>query len=593
MSIRRRPRYLGLNYAALGGAPSLLNTLSATSTAAFSVRKVRDAYSGSCLRVRRSSDDTEQDIGFSSGVLDIAALRTFVGTGSGYVKTWYNQAVGGSDAAQATAANQPAIVVEGNVVTYKDIPALYFHSGQWLDWSISITSTKIVSAAMLGSLSENAQTYSRLLVLFGAGTHDYNSPGTAALILRNVGTEALMGFRNGVGNLSTAAIAFGVPRTVFSIFDGTNHTLYLQNVAATPVASSADFVVSTGRIGSVSDAGTAKQLGWTAEVMLFSSALGSSDRAAIYASQTARFGYKPLIAAPNVPNVILDVDMDADRDDVGDLAVAVNAHRTGQINLIAATCCSSHDFSAAALKACLVWAGLDDIPVGAYKGIATTDESVYAEDMANSVPETTGLDRTDFSDATVVLRTALAGVADKSVTILTTGQLRNMMDLRVSSADGISALDGMALIRAKVRFLAMAAGGWGGGAGEYNITTDLTGATDVINDWPTLIVVQSTLTGTYEYDEAFYTGSTGPFNVGGGTRPAYSYPLFSWIIDATTASNKFTHAYADPSINGSGVTTYAATTPGRLCVLDITTDKSTATVNAEIDAILAAGSVAG
>ena len=40
-------------------AKPLLDRLTATPTAAFATWKLRAGYSGSCLRVRRSSDDTE------------------------------------------------------------------------------------------------------------------------------------------------------------------------------------------------------------------------------------------------------------------------------------------------------------------------------------------------------------------------------------------------------------------------------------------------------------------------------------------------------------------------------------------------------
>jgi hypothetical protein len=48
--------------------------------AAYSLRKVRSAYTGSAVRVRRSSDDGLQDIGFdANGDLDTTALLAFVG----------------------------------------------------------------------------------------------------------------------------------------------------------------------------------------------------------------------------------------------------------------------------------------------------------------------------------------------------------------------------------------------------------------------------------------------------------------------------------------------------------------------------------
>lgn len=48
-------------------------------------------YTGPCIRVRRSSDNTEQDINFSGGVVDTNAIASFVGSGTGYVMTWYDQ----------------------------------------------------------------------------------------------------------------------------------------------------------------------------------------------------------------------------------------------------------------------------------------------------------------------------------------------------------------------------------------------------------------------------------------------------------------------------------------------------------------------
>lgn len=48
-------------------------------TAAYSLRKAVSSYSGNAIRVRRSSDNTEQDIGFVSGILDTSSLASFAG----------------------------------------------------------------------------------------------------------------------------------------------------------------------------------------------------------------------------------------------------------------------------------------------------------------------------------------------------------------------------------------------------------------------------------------------------------------------------------------------------------------------------------
>ena len=96
--------------------PPVLDTVATVATAAYGTRKLRAAYAGAAMRVRRSGDGAEQDIGFTpAGVLDSAALLAFVGAGSGFVSKLYDQAGQGRDAVQATAAKQPKIVDAGTV----------------------------------------------------------------------------------------------------------------------------------------------------------------------------------------------------------------------------------------------------------------------------------------------------------------------------------------------------------------------------------------------------------------------------------------------------------------------------------------------
>ena len=85
--------------------------------AAFSLQKIKSDYSGSSIRVRRSSDNAEQDIGFTvANALDSAALLTFVSSGDGFVTTAYNQ-TGGTNFTQTTANSQPKIVSAGSLIT--------------------------------------------------------------------------------------------------------------------------------------------------------------------------------------------------------------------------------------------------------------------------------------------------------------------------------------------------------------------------------------------------------------------------------------------------------------------------------------------
>lgn len=94
--------------------------------AAYSVRLLRSTYTGSAIRVRRSSDNAESDIGFSSGNLDTSALTSFCGAGNGFVTTWYDQSGNSQNVTQSTAANQPQIVSGGSVLTENGKPSVNF-----------------------------------------------------------------------------------------------------------------------------------------------------------------------------------------------------------------------------------------------------------------------------------------------------------------------------------------------------------------------------------------------------------------------------------------------------------------------------------
>lgn len=82
---------------------------------AYSVRKISSTATN-CLRVRRSSDSTEQDIGFSGDAIDTASMESFCGVGDGFVVKWYDQA-GTNHLTMSTAANQPKIVSAGITMT--------------------------------------------------------------------------------------------------------------------------------------------------------------------------------------------------------------------------------------------------------------------------------------------------------------------------------------------------------------------------------------------------------------------------------------------------------------------------------------------
>jgi hypothetical protein len=88
----------------------------AAPAAAYSLRKLKSAYAGAAISLRRASDNAEQDInflgftGFTGAPLDIAAANAFCNATTCFVKGIYDQSGNGRDAFQFSAGAQPAFV---------------------------------------------------------------------------------------------------------------------------------------------------------------------------------------------------------------------------------------------------------------------------------------------------------------------------------------------------------------------------------------------------------------------------------------------------------------------------------------------------
>jgi len=184
---------------------------------AFGTTRLYLGYSGNAMRVRRSSDNAEQDIGFlSSGMLDTAALKTFVGAGDGRVTTLYDQ-MGGANFVQATAALQPHIVVSGDVQYIGSTPSLRFlwNSARMTNSSITYSAGQDRNI----TLSYKVDTLYNFFTALNAQNVNYGFHG---------GASALYWFDGSVRSFSPA-FTFTDPVTVFldsniAIANGTSTT---------------------------------------------------------------------------------------------------------------------------------------------------------------------------------------------------------------------------------------------------------------------------------------------------------------------------------------------------------------------------------
>jgi hypothetical protein len=159
-----------------------------SAAAAYSLRKLRTAYTGSAIRVRRT-DLQESDIGFTStGALDTVALLAFTGTGAlnnGFVTTWYDQSGNGRNATQTTALNQPQIVSSGSVILENAKPCLKFDGS---DDTLRMTGTMPLierSFSFVGKQNVTQQDAGIISFRPIGGLNDFRSPDTFCFTTTN------------------------------------------------------------------------------------------------------------------------------------------------------------------------------------------------------------------------------------------------------------------------------------------------------------------------------------------------------------------------------------------------------------------------
>jgi hypothetical protein len=101
---------------------------------AYSFYKLRAGYTGSCIRVVRSGDNAQRDIGFVNNFLDTTDLLTWAGSASAFVITWYNQSPNSTLNATSVIGGNPIIVDAGVLVRENGLAALRMRVGFSLDY---------------------------------------------------------------------------------------------------------------------------------------------------------------------------------------------------------------------------------------------------------------------------------------------------------------------------------------------------------------------------------------------------------------------------------------------------------------------------
>lgn len=214
------------------------------------------------------------------------------------------------------------------------------------------------------------------------------------------------------------------------------------------------------------------------------------------------------VTLPDKPGVIFDTDLGSDIDDVFALQMILNYANHDKYDLLGITISKDYPKVIDYVDGYCRLNGFRDIPLGyAYNGsslgfnrecgkyiCATLDTIIDGKSllpvkrtMADSIPE--GYE---------IMRKALATRADSSVIIITVGFATNLSRLLNSKPDKYSELNGIELVKKKVKLLSIMSGTYNDDTfnnPEWNVLQDLEAAQNVYNNWPTEIIASGSEVG--------------------------------------------------------------------------------------------------
>ena len=149
--------------------------------------------------------------------------------------------------------------------------------------------------------------------------------------------------------------------------------------------------------------------------------------------------------------VILDTDLSTDVDDVGALAILLNLHKIGAVDLLGIIVTSNDPYSAVCASSIDCYYGLPQIPVGFIRSQRPLfNNSRYTKCIASEFPSKLH-SWSEAKESTSLYRRLLATSPDESVIIITIGPLSSLQKLLQSSSDQNSTLNGTALFNKKVK----------------------------------------------------------------------------------------------------------------------------------------------
>jgi hypothetical protein len=263
--------------AILGRAPGVLDSLPAAA-AAYSFRRLRTAYAGPAWRVRRASDNAEQDI--APG--DTAALLAFCAATNGFRVTAYDQTGNGRHRTQATAANQPQVVTAGALtVTQNGRPGAAFDGVNDSDAAASWGVIPQPFTRSIVATRRNAATGHWINSVAGApNAANYATTGTNFVLFGGTGGTPVAAWNNAEAAVFT------------TLFSDAASTTRKNGAVSGPTAIGANGFDGV-RVGSIEGA-SAFFAADDYELIIFAAALSASDAQTLERNQGGYYGISVL-----------------------------------------------------------------------------------------------------------------------------------------------------------------------------------------------------------------------------------------------------------------------------------------------------------
>lgn len=249
-------------------------------------RRLLSSYAGPLIRLRRSSDNAELDIGYDgAGLLDTAAASAFIGGGTGYAAVLYDQSGLGRHLLQSTTAKQPTYLAGSSAINA--VPSFSFGGSQSLQYDAGsgntfLNGTTAYFVAAMSAPSNGGTGYGRIFSAKASSGNDYDQDASCLLSFDNGGNNILA---------SRNAAAVGVSRptdTGFVASGRYDSTQVFSGVNGTEGAGgneSGTFAARYFGMGEVGGAGGSFAIMKVAEAVLWNAVPGSSDRTAIIGSR--------------------------------------------------------------------------------------------------------------------------------------------------------------------------------------------------------------------------------------------------------------------------------------------------------------------